>query len=58
MDEINKNKQEEFLKNVVTKLGREKFFEKFKIISEGSYSYEAPLSEAIDRILKEKSALG
>ena len=55
---INPSFFEEFLKNVVTKLGRKGFFEKFKIISMGTYKYETPLSEAIDRILKEKSAIG
>ena len=43
--------------NVVTKLGKEKFFKKFNFSSEGDYSYEKPLYEAIDRILRNKTAL-
>ena len=55
---INPSFFEELLKNVVLKLGKNGFFEKFKIESRGSYQYEAPLAEAIERILKEKTAIG
>lgn len=49
---------EELFLNVVLKLGREKFLSKFKIESQGEYKYEKPLNEAIDRILRTKTALG
>lgn len=54
---INPSFLEELLVNVVTKLGKEKFFKKFNFSSEGDYSYEKPLYEAIDRILRNKTAL-
>jgi hypothetical protein len=54
---INPSFLEEFLVNVVTKLGKEPFLAKFKIVSQGSYEYENPLNQAIDRILKNKTAL-
>ena len=49
---------EELFLNVVLKLGREGFNNKIKIKSEGDYRYEKPLNEAIDRILRTKTALG
>ncbi|MBS1926853.1 MAG: DUF4325 domain-containing protein [Bacteroidetes bacterium] len=49
---------EELFLNVVLKLGRDKFLSKFKIESQGDYKYEKPLNEAIDRILRTKTALG
>lgn len=49
---------EELFLNVVLKLGRDKFLAKFKIESQGDYKYEKPLNEAIDRILRTKTALG
>ena len=49
---------EELFLNVVLKLGREKFLGKFKFESQGDYKYEKPLNEAIDRILRTKTALG
>ena len=55
---INPSFFEELFVNVVLKLGREKFMEKFKFQSEGNYNYERPLSEAINRILRKKSAIG
>ena len=54
---INPSFLEELLVNVVIKLGKERFLEKFKISSEGDYLYEKPLNEAIDRILRNKTAL-
>lgn len=54
---INPSFLEELLVNVVTRLGKEKFLKKFKFSSEGDYSYEKPLYEAIDRILRNKTAL-
>ncbi len=55
---INPSFFEELFVNVVIKFGRDDFFKKFKIISEGSYNYEKPLTEAIDRILRTNTALG
>lgn len=49
---------EELFQNVVLKLGREKFLNKFKFESQGEYKYEKPLNEAIDRILRTQTALG
>jgi hypothetical protein len=43
---------EGLLKNVVLKLGKDKFFEKFKIISQGQYDFERALMEAVIRILR------
>ena len=54
---INPSFLEEFLVNVVTKLGKEKFLKKFKFVSEGEYNCEKPLEEAIDRILRSNNAL-
>jgi len=54
---INPSFLEEFLVNVVTKLGKEDFLKKFHFTSEGDYEYELPLNQAIDRILKNKTAL-
>jgi len=55
---INPSFFEELFVNVVLKLGREKFREKFKLQSIGNYNYERPLSEAIIRILRKKTAIG
>lgn len=44
--------------NVVIKLGRDGFFKKFKFQSLGKYPYSKPLNEAIDRILRKKTAIG
>jgi 2-phospho-L-lactate guanylyltransferase (CobY/MobA/RfbA family) len=54
---INPSFLEEFLINVVSKLGKEKFLEKFEFVSEGDYEYAKPLNQAIDRILKNNTAL-
>lgn len=54
---INPSFFEEFLVNVVKKLGKESFFAKFKFISEGDYEYDMPLNQAIDRILKTQTAI-
>jgi hypothetical protein len=54
---INPSFFEELFVNVVTKLGKEKFYEKFKFTNDGRYNYKKPLEEAIDRILREKTAL-
>lgn len=49
---------EELFLNVILKLGRDDFFKKFNITSLGEYKYEKPLNEAIDRILRNKTAIG
>lgn len=49
---------EELFLHSVLKLGRDKFLNKFKFKSEGSYKYEKPLNEAIDRILRKSTAIG
>ncbi|MBO4640146.1 MAG: DUF4325 domain-containing protein [Treponema sp.] len=54
---INPSFFEELFVNVVTKLGKEKFLERFTFESQGDYQYEKPLTEAIDRILRTKTAL-
>ena len=55
---INPSFFEELFINVVIKLGREGFLNKFSFESLGNYQYEKPLNEAIDRILRNKTALG
>ncbi len=54
---INPSFLEEFLVNVVTKLGKEGFSKKFKIENKGRYQVANDLNEAIDRILREENAL-
>jgi hypothetical protein len=54
---INPSFFEEFLVNVVKKLGKEEFLKKFKFTSQGDYEYSNPLNQAIDRILKNQTAL-
>lgn len=54
---INPSFFEEFLVNVVKKLGKEQFLEKFTFESQGDYDFEMPLNQAIDRILKTQTAL-
>jgi hypothetical protein len=54
---INPSFFEELFDNVVTKLGKEMFLQKFKFTSQGNYNYEKPLIEAIERILRNKTAL-
>ncbi len=55
---INPSFFEEFFKNVVNKLGREKFMEKFELRSNGDYDFQEELMEAIDRILNDSTAIG
>ena len=54
---LNPSFLEEFLVNVVRKLGKEKFWSKFEFVSEGRYQYESPVNQAIDRILVNTTAL-
>ncbi|MDD4604605.1 MAG: DUF4325 domain-containing protein [Bacteroidales bacterium] len=53
---INPSFFEELFINVVKKLGKEAFLQKFQFIYEG-YDFEDKLIEAIDRILRENNAL-
>ena len=55
---INPSFFEELFFNVVNKLGKEAFLNKFKFSNEGAYNYSKPLNEAIERILRTKTALG
>lgn len=55
---INPSFFEELFINVILKLGKEKFREKFKFQALGNYNYERPLSEAIIRILRKNTAIG
>lgn len=54
---INPSFFEEFLVNVVMKLGKEGFLRKFNFSSEGDYEFDIPLNQAISRILKNQTAL-
>lgn len=54
---INPSFFEELFVNVVKKLGKDEFLNKFKFTSIGDYDYEKPLNEAIDRILRNLTAL-
>ena len=54
---INPSFFEELFVNVVTKLGKEEFYKKFTFRNDGKYNYEKPLREAVDRILRENTAL-
>ena len=49
---------EELFRNVVIRHGRDTFMERYKFTSKGSYSYEKTLSEAIQRILRNNTAIG
>lgn len=54
---INPSFLEEFLINVVMKLGKEKFLEKFHFTTDGEYDINTSVNQAIDRIMKNKIAL-
>lgn len=54
---INPSFFEELFVNVVKKLGKDDFLKKFTFISQGNYDYKKQLNEAIDRILRPKTAL-
>lgn len=54
---INPSFLEEFLENVVMKLGETGFNSKFSFINEGRYKIETDLAEAVERILREESAI-
>lgn len=55
---INPSFFEEFFVNAVTKLGRDGFLSKFVFTSKGSFNYQKPLNEAIERILRNFTAIG
>lgn len=55
---INPSFFEELFINVILKLGKDKFLEKFQFKVSGNYNYERPLSEAITRILRKNTAIG
>ena len=55
---INPSFLEEFLFNIVNKLGKEKFYQKVKFCNESNrYDINEDLEEAIDRILRANNAL-
>jgi len=54
---INPSFLEEFFENVVIKLGEEGFYKKFTFENNGRYKIDVDLAEAIERILREESAL-
>lgn len=54
---INPSFLEEFLVNVVSKLGAEKFMDKFKFQNEGEYKIDQDLADAVERILRKENAL-
>lgn len=54
---INPSFLEEFLFDVVIKLKTEGFFNKFKFINTGRYKIDSDLQEAVERILREETAL-
>lgn len=55
---INPSFFEELFRNVVKKYGKEGFERKFEVRCGGGYNFRKPLSEAIQRILKDDSAIG
>lgn len=48
---------EELFLDVVLKLGKDNFHKKFNVISEGTYDPSRALNEAVERILRNNSAL-
>ena len=54
---INPSFLEEFLFDVVVKLKAEEFLKKFKFVNKGRYNIENDLQEAVERILREETAL-
>ncbi len=54
---INPSFLEEFLHNVVVKLGEKAFFQKIKFVISGRYDIQSDLEEAVESILREESAL-
>lgn len=54
---INPSFLEEFLINVVSKLGKKQFYENVKFLTSGRYNIEEDLQEAVDSILREENGL-
>lgn len=54
---INPSFLEELFLNVVVKLKSEKFFQKFQFDNKGRYQIGNDLQEAVERILREETAL-
>ena len=54
---INPSFLEEFLKNLIVKLGEESFRNKFSFINKGPYNIETDLTEAIERIIRKQNIL-
>lgn len=54
---INPSFLEEFLHNVVIKLKKDAFFNKFQFKTTGRYNISNDLIEAVERILREENAL-
>lgn len=54
---INPSFFEELFINVVKKYKEDGFFKKFIFKNDGEYPYEKPLKEAVNRILRENTAL-
>lgn len=54
---INPSFFEEFIIKVVQKLGKKVFFERFSFKSIGEYDCTESLDEAVDRVLRSKTAL-
>ena len=54
---INPSFLEEFLLNVVIKLQPEQFFKKIRFENNGRYKITTDLQEAVERILREETAL-
>jgi hypothetical protein len=55
---INPSFLEELFRDVVLKLGKTSFYDKFKFTCLGPYKIEANLDTAVERILRKNSALG
>lgn len=55
---INPSFFEELFLNVVTKLKKEAFLQKFSLEAKGEYSFQNELMEAVDRILNDATAIG
>lgn len=54
---INPSFLEEFFVDVVTRLQEAGFYQKFEFVNNGRYKIDSDLSEAVERILREESAL-
>lgn len=55
---INPSFFEELFFTVVTKLGKERFMSKIKLVPLGEYTFDEELVEAVDRILSNTTAIG